>query len=43
MGIKVDVLKFFVEICFYRMGNVTKDINEELLDWASCADANTLR
>ena len=25
------------------MGNVTKDINEELLDWASCADANTLR
>jgi len=43
MGIKVDVLKFFVEIGFYRMGNVTKDINEELLDWASCADANTLR
>ena len=43
MGVKVGVLKSFVEMGFYRLGNVTKNLSKELLDWKSCADANTLR
>lgn len=37
------MLKSFVEMGFYRLGNVTKGIREEQLDWISCDKANTLR
>ena len=33
MGVKVGVLKSFVEMGFYRLGNITKNLGEELLDW----------
>jgi len=43
MSEKISIMKSFAEMGFFRLGNVTKKINEDQLDWKSCADANTLR
>ena len=33
----------FTQEAFYNLDNTTKDLTEELLDWKSCPEANTVR
>ena len=40
---KVDGMKHFATMSLNRLGNTTKDLKEEQLDWKSCSEANTIR
>lgn len=40
---KVEAIKAFAEVGFMRLGNATKDLKPEQLDWQSCKEANTIR
>lgn len=43
MTVKTKMIKDFAEIGFTRLGNATKNLTEEQLDWKSCDHANTIR
>jgi uncharacterized damage-inducible protein DinB len=43
MSEKIEMLKAFAEMGFYRLERATKDLKEEQLDWKSCPEANTIR
>jgi uncharacterized damage-inducible protein DinB len=40
---KIEYLKHFATMSLNRLGNATKNITEEQLDWKSCSEANTIR
>lgn len=40
---KVDGIKGFAMVGLNRLGNATKNLTEEQLDWKSCSEANTVR
>lgn len=43
MSDKIDTIKGFAMVGFQRLGNATKDLTEEQLDWKSCTESNTIR
>ena len=43
MSDKIYMMKAFAQMGFTRLGNATKDLKEEQLDWKSCPQANTVR
>ncbi len=43
MSQKVATIKAFAMLGFDRLDRATKDLKEELLDWKSCPEANTIR
>ena len=40
---KIETIKEFAEVGFWRLDNALKDLTEEQLDWVSCSQANTIR
>jgi uncharacterized damage-inducible protein DinB len=40
---KVDGIKQFANLGLMRLGNATKDLSEDQLDWLSCSEANSIR
>ncbi len=40
---KIGTIKEFTKVGFNRLDNATKDLTEELLDWKSSSEANTIR
>jgi uncharacterized damage-inducible protein DinB len=40
---KIDGIKGFATVGLNRLGNTTKNLKEEQLDWKSCSEANTVR
>ena len=43
MTVKTKMIKDFADIGFNRLGNLTKNLTDEQLDWKSCEHANTIR
>jgi uncharacterized damage-inducible protein DinB len=43
MSGKIETIKAFAQVGFYRLERATKDLKEEQLDWKSCPQANTIR
>jgi len=40
---KIETIREFAEVGFWRLDNALKDLTEEQLDWMSCSEANTIR
>ena len=43
MSEKIETLKAFADMGFFRLERALKDLKEEQLDWKSCSEANTIR